>query len=47
MDADTWTKIAAAVATVVAGTAERLDGKGWKVYRAGTIIRIDLAQEAW
>ena len=27
---------------IVEGTAQRIDGDGWKVYRAGTIIRVDL-----
>jgi hypothetical protein len=34
-----------AVRLVQNGTAERIDGDGWKVYRAGAIIRIDLAAD--
>jgi hypothetical protein len=39
---DLWQKIARAVEIVSEGAAERLDGEGWKVYRVGTVIRIDL-----
>lgn len=39
-----WKAIAAAVELVLAGGAERVDGEGWKVYRVGAIIRIDLGR---
>jgi hypothetical protein len=40
-----WESIADAVAYIAAGKAERLDGAGFKVYRAGSIIRVDIAAE--
>lgn len=42
MDMD-WQAIAAAYDLVASGTASRIDGQGWKVYRAGTIVRIDVS----
>ncbi len=37
-----WESIQDAFAYVLAGKAKRLDGDGWTVYAAGTIIRIDV-----
>lgn len=42
MDYD-WNTIQTAVELVREGSVDRLDGQGWKVYRAGAIIRIDLS----
>jgi hypothetical protein len=42
---DQWSSIADAVEYIAAGKAERLDGAGYKVYRAGSIIRIDITAE--
>lgn len=42
MDYD-WNTIMKAVELVREGGVDRLDGQGWKVYRAGTIVRIDLS----
>lgn len=38
-----WNAIASAYELVAKGSATRIDGDGWKVYRAGTIVRIDLS----
>jgi hypothetical protein len=38
-----WDAIEDAVNVVAAGKAKRIDGEGWKVYAAGTIVRIDLS----
>jgi len=40
-------KAVAAVEYVSQGAAERVDGLGFKVYRAGTIIRVDIDTDAW
>jgi hypothetical protein len=37
-----WKNIRQAVALVMAGASKRVDGDRWKVYRAGTIVRVDL-----
>jgi hypothetical protein len=42
---DVWKRIDEATRYVLTGNAERIDGEGWKVYRAGTIIRIDLSPD--
>lgn len=39
-----WEKLIAAVELVAGRAAARVDGEGWKVYRVGAIVRIDLAQ---
>lgn len=41
-----WEKIAAAVALIATGAAERIDGVTWKAYRSGSIIRIDISEAA-
>jgi len=46
MTAAMWDAIEKAYHFVLAGSAARVDGDGWKVYRAGTIIRIDLEVQA-
>ena len=42
MDDDTWDAIQKAYEIVKSGTLKRADGDGFLVYRAGTIIRIDI-----
>lgn len=38
-----WDAIQDAVQSLVNGTAvNRIDGEGWKVYRAGAVIRVDI-----
>jgi hypothetical protein len=37
-----WKRLIAAVELVAAGGAQRVDGDGWKVYRVGMLVRIDL-----
>jgi hypothetical protein len=37
-----WKTIADAVALIRSGVVARVDGAGWKAYRVGVIIRIDL-----
>lgn len=37
-----WAAIKAAYELVAGGAAGRIDGDGWKVYRVGTIIRLDI-----
>jgi hypothetical protein len=37
-----WDKLQKAYETIKDGIATRIDGEGWKVYKAGTIIRIDI-----
>jgi len=37
-----WEAIEDACDNVARGRAKRIDGEGWKVYAAGTIIRIDI-----
>lgn len=41
----TWDHISVAVRMIQEGHVDRIDGDGWKVYRAGTIVRIDLAED--
>jgi len=38
-----WDAISDACEMVATGVAKRIDGEGWKVYLAGTVIRIDIA----
>ena len=38
-----WAAIREAVTSVANGRAKRIDGEGWKVYVAGTIVRIDIS----
>jgi hypothetical protein len=45
VEAAVWRRIADAARLIATGTATRIDGKGWKVYRAGTIIRVDLSED--
>lgn len=37
-----WDKIRRAYNSVIRRDANRIDGEGWKVYRAGSIIRVDI-----
>jgi hypothetical protein len=43
-EAAVWRRIADAARLIATGTATWIDGKGWKVYRAGKIIRVDLSE---
>lgn len=43
---ETWAKIRAAFAFVNGGSAERVDGPFWKVYRVGSAVRIDIGGPA-
>lgn len=45
MDANEWRDLGLAFELVRSGKALRIDGEGWKVYKAGTIIRIDIDAE--
>lgn len=48
MDEDIWDEIKQAFEIVKSGTLKRADGdsgEGFSVYRAGTIIRIDIKVE--
>lgn len=38
-----WEAIEDATVNVANGRAKRIDGDGWKVYAAGTMIRIDIS----
>lgn len=40
-----WKVIEEAYKMVEKGTVKRIDGEGFSLYRAGTIIRIDIKQE--
>jgi hypothetical protein len=40
-----WSAISKAVEQVRDGEADRIEGKGWKVYRVVKLIRIDLTNE--
>ena len=37
-----WDNVQKAVEAIIQGVATRIDGEGFKAYRAGTIIRIDI-----
>jgi uncharacterized membrane protein len=37
-----WERVRAACVSVLAGSAIRIDGNGWKVYMAGTVLRVDV-----
>ena len=37
-----WDAISKAHELVAAGVVNRVDGNGWKLYRVGQVIRIDL-----
>ena len=45
MPDEEWDKIKAAHRIVLTRIANRVDGDGWKVYRAGSIIRVDIDVE--
>lgn len=45
MDDDLWDAIQTSFALVKSGTFNRVDGNGFTIYRAGTIIRIDIKVE--
>jgi hypothetical protein len=40
-----WEAISKAYDLVHAGTASRVDGPNWKVYRVAELIRIDISKE--
>ena len=42
MDDNLWDAIKKAFEVIESGIAKRVDGNGFLVYRAGTIIRIDI-----
>jgi hypothetical protein len=44
-EVSTWHAIADAARLIAAGTVQRIDGKGWKVYRVGTSMRVDLSED--
>jgi hypothetical protein len=37
-----WDAVEDACVTVACNKAKRIDGENWKVYSAGTVIRIDI-----
>jgi hypothetical protein len=37
-----WDAIEDACETVAQGRVKRIDGDGWKVYAAGTVVRVDI-----
>jgi hypothetical protein len=43
---DIYERIQAAIAFISQGSADRVDGEGFKVYKAGTIIRVDIEEDA-
>jgi hypothetical protein len=40
-----WEAIQNAYHLIVDGGAVRIDGDGWKVYRAGNIVRVDIEEK--
>jgi hypothetical protein len=43
---ENWKAIQDSYHMVASGAVKRIDGEGFSVYSAGTIIRIDIKQEA-
>lgn len=35
-----------AIEIVISRTADKLEGKGWKIYRVGNVVRIDIKDES-
>jgi len=46
MPYQTLSDVGDAIESVACGNAKRVDGNGWKVYAAGTIIRVDIRTDA-
>lgn len=45
MDDDLWDAIQKSFVVITSGIANRVDGNGFIIYRAGSIIRIDIKVE--
>ena len=45
MDSTQWEAVKSAYALVKTGAAKRIDGANFSLYRAGSIIRLDIKQE--
>lgn len=45
MSDDLWESIQRAYDFIKSGASKRVDGEGWSVYRAGSIIRVDIKVE--
>lgn len=37
-----WKAVQAAYELVASGTVNRVDGSGWKIYRVGGLVRLDI-----
>lgn len=40
-----WEEIKTAASMIKSTSVNRIDGDGWKVYRVGKIVRIDIEEE--
>lgn len=39
-----WDKIITAYAIIKGGSANRVDGDGWSIYKVGNVIRLDIKE---